>query len=98
MYTFYVLQNHQGKIYKGYTNDLSRRLVEHNNKYRKSYASKRGPWKLVYQEVFKDKTEVIKRERYFKSGRGREELKRILNNEQNVFVMTGRYPPEAEKD
>ncbi len=59
------------------TNNLDRRLKEHNsgqNKSTKAFL----PWKLVYKEDFEDISEARKREKYFKSGSGREYLKSIL--------------------
>jgi len=36
------------------------------------------PFEVVYFEVFQTREEAIKREKYFKSGVGKEELKRKL--------------------
>jgi putative endonuclease len=60
--------------------NLQRRLVEHNNK-TLSFWTKRGTnWELIYKEEFDNKTEALKRERWLKTGVGREYLVRILNN------------------
>ena len=40
----------------------------------------RGPFVLVYVEVFDSKEEARKREKYLKSGKGREELRNILRD------------------
>ena len=80
MFIVYVLQNSAGKLYKGYTNDLKKRLEQHNsNDGFSSYTKGRGPWKLVYKEEFKTRQEAIKREKYFKTGTGRDFLKRRLS-------------------
>lgn len=75
MYYVYVI--YSGKIkrfYTGCTENLYKRLKHHNlglNRW-----SKRGmPWKIVYFEKYKTKTEVLKRERYLKTGKGREFIK-----------------------
>lgn len=39
----------------------------------------RGLWKLVYKEEYTTKTEALKREKFLKSGKGREFLKHIIN-------------------
>ncbi len=77
-YFGYIIKSKEGFIYKGMTEDLNNRLVEHNNK-ALSFWTKRGTdWRLVYEEEFDNKTEALKREKWFKTGVGREYLKKIL--------------------
>lgn len=80
MYFVYILKSQKtGELYKGITNDLHRRLFEHNSN--KNIGSRgRGPWKLVYSEKCSDRTEARRREKFFKSGSGRELLKHIVND------------------
>ena len=78
MFTVYILQslkNHQH--YTGYTNDLERRLSEHNRGHTKSNRYF-GPYKVVYTENYNTRSEAMKRERQLKSGKGREWLSSIL--------------------
>jgi putative endonuclease len=78
-YFVYVIKSKEGFIYRGMTDNLQRRLVEHNNK-TLSFWTKRGTnWELIYKEEFDNKTEALKRERWLKTGVGREYLVRILN-------------------
>ncbi len=78
MYYVYVLESEvDGRLYKGLTQDLKRRLNQHNkgaNKSTKGFL----PWKIVYSEVFETRIEARSHEKYLKSGIGREFLKRIL--------------------
>ena len=77
-YYVYVIRSKEGFLYKGMTDNLERRLVEHNNK-ELSFWTKRGTeWKLIYKEEFDNKTEALKREKWLKTGVGREYLKKIL--------------------
>jgi putative endonuclease len=71
----YVLRSDKNKVlYKGLTNNLKRRLFEHNSG--KNHSTKANlPWKLVYFERFATRIEARNRERFFKSGSGREFLK-----------------------
>jgi len=78
MYTVYVLKNSQGLLYKGYTGNLEERLITHNAGSRLKWTGIRGPWTLVYQEEVDTKIEALKREKFFKSGKGREFLKKII--------------------
>ena len=78
LYYVYVIKSKEGFIYKGMTDNLERRLVEHNNK-TLSFWTKRGTdWKLIYKEEFDNKTEALKREKWLKMGVGRDYLKKIL--------------------
>ncbi|HGY55354.1 MAG TPA: GIY-YIG nuclease family protein, partial [Caldithrix abyssi] len=56
--------------------DLERRLAEHNKGLVKS-TRKRRPMKLVYREVFEDRSSALKRERFLKTGKGREYLRTL---------------------
>jgi putative endonuclease len=76
IFTVYVIRSEEGFNYTGMTEDLPKRLNEHNNK-SLSFWTKRGTnWKLVYSEVFDNKTDAIIKEKWLKSGVGREFLKK----------------------
>jgi putative endonuclease len=77
MFSVYVLRNKEGKLYKGYSSDLERRLKGHASG-KNTWTRVNGPWKLVYREEFATKKEAIKRERFLKTGKGREFLKKLL--------------------
>ena len=78
MFHVYVLRSETtGRFYVGYTSDLPQRLGQHNHGITKS-TKNRGPWGLVHQETFSTRSEAMRRERFLKTGQGREELKAIL--------------------
>jgi putative endonuclease len=58
-------------FYTGYTNNLERRLEEHNDG-KSRYTSKKIPWKIVYSEEFGEKSDAIKREFFLKKQKSRE--------------------------
>ncbi|MDO8590724.1 MAG: GIY-YIG nuclease family protein [bacterium] len=73
MYYVYILRSLKDeKDYVGLTNNLPRRLAEHN---RGSHATPstlgRGPFKLVYSEEVNTMKKGREREKFFKSGVGR---------------------------
>ena len=77
-YFVYVLKSEvDGRLYKGQTVDIHKRLNEHNSGKTKSTKGYM-PWKLVYFEKFETLEQAVQREKYFKTGSGRELLKKIL--------------------
>jgi len=70
MFYFYILQCADNKRYYGHTNNLKRRLSDHQRG--KDIATRpRRPLKLAYFEECGTKTAAIKRERQFKQGKTR---------------------------
>jgi putative endonuclease len=62
MYYVYVIRSEKdGSTYIGYTEDLVRRIREHNQGKTKSIKHK-VPYKLIHTEEFESKTEARKRE------------------------------------
>jgi putative endonuclease len=79
MYYVYVLKSKvNGQQYKGLTENIKRRVSEHNSGKNKSTKPYR-PWELVFSEQFETRVEARKYEKWLKSGVGREFLKRILD-------------------
>jgi putative endonuclease len=62
--------------YVGMTNDLSRRLAEHNNGENRSTKAFR-PFDLIFSEKFPDRISARTKEKYLKSGIGKEFLKTL---------------------
>jgi putative endonuclease len=78
MFHVYVLRSGStGRHYVGQTSDLIQRVGQHDNGITKS-TKNRGPWQMIHHEEFDTRSEAVRRERFFKTGQGREELKRIL--------------------
>ena len=74
----YVLKNSiTGKHYVGSTNDLVRRLSEHNRGQTRSTRQK-GIWEVVYIEEYNDLLEARRRERQIKSYKGGNGFKKLL--------------------
>jgi putative endonuclease len=64
-------------IYVGLTNNVVRRVIEHNkqeNTSTKTYA----PFLLILKETYDTRIEARKREKYLKSGVGKEFLKSLI--------------------
>jgi len=75
-FSVYVLKSESGsRSYIGHSKDLLKRICEHNIGKSKATRGK-GPWKLVYSEEYKSRSDASKREKYFKTVEGRIELKK----------------------
>ena len=80
-YTYVLLSEKDKEFYVGFTNDLKRRLDEHERGMVGSTAQRR-PLKLVYYEACLNENDAIKREKYFKTGFGR----RFLRNRMKTYI------------
>ena len=74
----YILRSQKDhEFYIGSTNDLKRRIKEHQ--YGKNISTaKRLPLELIYFEGHKSKEDAIRRETYLKTTKGRTMLRQIL--------------------
>ncbi len=74
----YVLQSKKdNQFYIGSTNDVQRRLQQHQRGENVSTA-KRLPLELLYFEGHSLKKDALRREKYFKTSKGRTSLRQIL--------------------
>ena len=58
----YILKCGDGTYYTGWTNDLEKRLLSHNNGTGSKYTRTRLPVEMVYFESFETKQEAMRRE------------------------------------
>ena len=78
MFTVYILRNKStGRHYIGSTNDIDRRMEEHNRGQTKSTRQK-GYWELIYREEFDTVLEAKQRERQIKSYKGGNGFKKLI--------------------
>jgi putative endonuclease len=77
MYYVYVIESVEGYHYTGMTEDIHRRLEEHNNHLLGFWTKRGSRWKIVHLESLQSKTEALRREKWLKSGIGREYIKTI---------------------
>ena len=78
MFFVYAISSlNRNYIYVGLTNNITRRIEEHqrgSNRTTKAYR----PFKLILLEEYKTRVEARKREKYLKSGIGKEFLKSLI--------------------
>jgi putative endonuclease len=77
MFYVYILLLNNKNLYAGYTDDLKRRINEHQDGKVKSTRHKR-PLKLIYYEAFISKKDATRREKYFKTTKGKSTLRLML--------------------
>jgi len=89
MYYIYVLHSAKNnEFYTGFTNDLKRRVEEHNAG-RVHSTAMRIPLKLVYYEACLHQDDAIHREKYLKTTFGKQYIrKRIKNSLAELGVDT----------
>ena len=71
-----ITSSSRNYVYVGMTNDLERRLKEHNNGENRSTKAYK-PFTLIYSVEFPDRISARIKERYLKSGVGKEFLKTL---------------------
>ena len=83
-YTYVIRSEKDNRLYTGSTNDLPKRLSEHNSG-RVTSTKSRGPFELIYYEASLNEQDARAREKYLKTGMGKRyiknRLKRFLSNE-----------------
>ena len=63
----YILKCSDGTLYTGITNDLSRRMNQHNNGSASRYTRSRRPVQCLYHETCPSRSHALKRELAVKS-------------------------------
>jgi len=85
-YYVYIIQSRStNKFYTRITNDLKRRLKEHNKVKSNTNVSRNlTDFEYIYTEQFASRTEARKKEIYLKSGVGREFRSKLIESKKRV--------------
>lgn len=78
----YILKCADDTFYTGYTNNLEKRLAQHNAGKGAKYTRARRPCRLVFQECFETKQEAMRREYEIKHKYSRKEKERLIQTQQ----------------
>ena len=73
----YILKCSDGSLYTGWTNNLQKRVADHNAGKGAKYTKGRRPVELAYYETFETKEEAMKREYA---------IKRLSRIEKNALI------------
>ena len=79
----YIVECADGSLYCGWTNNLEKRIADHNAGKGAKYTKTRLPVKLVYHETFETKEEAMSREWHIKQLRRETKLKLIQNKKHS---------------
>ena len=97
----YVIECEDGLFYKGYTDNLLRRYKQHCDGNGAEYTKKHKPKQLYYWEMHYTQENALNREKYLKSGIGREWFKREVVDKPENFepasVLLERIRAEKER-
>ena len=80
MYQVYIIYSKSiDKYYVGYTNEIDRRIKEHN-RLKGKFTDRGIPWEIIYTESFKDKNDATKREAEIKAKKSRIYIENLINS------------------
>ena len=80
----YILQSEADKsFYKGYSEDVFKRLIQHNEG-QSAYTRAKRPWKLVYYEELPDKRAALIREKNLKKA-DNNRIIALINSSKNLL-------------
>lgn len=87
IYYVYIVKCSDNSYYTGFTNDLERRINEHNDGLNpESYAYTKKPVELVFYHEFNDATQAISFEKQIK-GWSRKKKEAIINDNWDLLPM-----------
>jgi predicted GIY-YIG superfamily endonuclease len=82
MFHVYILENIKGRLYIGHTDNLDRRLEQHNSPEGKEhlgkYTHRHGPWVLLGSESFETRSLAVQREKQLKSWKSSVKVRALL--------------------
>ena len=78
-FVYILLSSRNRKTYTGHTDNVEKRLREHNAG-KSEFTSRFSPWAVIHTEEYATRPEAIKRERYYKSGAGRIAIAKLMES------------------
>jgi len=90
MWSTYILQCSDGSFYVGHTNDLSKRLIKHNNSQATMWTSCRLPVCLAYLESHENEKDAVVRERQIKRWSRAKKLALIMGDMDELKRLSKR--------
>ena len=83
MFYLYILYSQtRTKYYVGVTGNLAERLLKHNTNH-KGFTGHARNWKIVYQEVYENKTAAYLREKEIKKWKSKKLIEKLIALKSN---------------
>ena len=79
MYFVYIVKCRDGTFYTGWTTDIAKRLVKHNQGKGAKYTRSRYPVELTYSEVLESRSEAMRRECA---------IKKLTREDKEILIST----------
>jgi putative endonuclease len=98
-WTLYMVECGDGTIYTGITTDLPLRLKAHTNGKGAKYTRGRGPFHVLYTEIYSTKGEALQREAHIKllDARGKRALASDTHKRPSPEYCRRTHPDSVEK-
>ncbi|MBI5127330.1 GIY-YIG nuclease family protein [Candidatus Roizmanbacteria bacterium] len=81
-YTYVLLSLKDNQFYIGYSSNLKERIKEHSSG-KNTSTNPRRPLKLIYYEAHLSKVDAMRREKYFKTEKGKSSLRQMIRESLN---------------
>lgn len=94
----YIIRCRDDSLYTGWTNNLEKRLDDHNLGNGAKYTKPRRPVSLVYYEIYKTKEEAMKREYAIKKMSRSQKLQLISEGLKNEDIHKNEVADTAAHD
>ncbi len=96
-YYVYIVKCSDNSYYTGVTNDVERRILEHNfDENKTAYTYRKRPVKLVWFEYYNDINQAIEKEKQIK-GWSRKKKEALINNNFDVLVELSNLKNNSKK-
>lgn len=80
----YIVRCSDGTLYTGWTNNLEKRIKDHNDGRGAKYTKPRRPVTLVYSEEFRTKEEAMRREWEIKHMSRKDKLSVVISGQSGT--------------
>jgi putative endonuclease len=78
MFYIYVIKSSEGRFYIGSTENVEKRIKQHNAKSNKGWTNRFSDWAEVYREECDTRLDARRRERELKKMRGSKKYKELI--------------------
>lgn len=96
-YYVYIVKCSDNSFYTGVTNDVERRVLEHNNSEdKKAYTFRKRPVKLVWFEYYIDINQAIEKEKQIK-GWNRKKKEALIDDDFDLLVELSNLKNNSKK-